>query len=197
MTITIRSIAIIGGGTMGSGIAAAAAAAGRSVTILEFDEAAAAKARDRTLAAAKDEAERAVIAANLTSLTLEAGDEAIRSADWVCEAIIEDLEAKRSLLRRIESLRKSDSVVSTNTSGIPLAAISEGFGQDLRSNLVVTHFFNPVRVMRLLEIVPGSGDQSLGRLLPRGLGQGRGSCQGHRQFHRQPHRLLLDVVGSA
>jgi len=156
MTITIRSIAVIGGGTMGSGIAAAAAAAGRSVTILEFDEAAAAKARDRSLGAAKDEAERDIIAANLTALSLEAGDEAIGTADWVCEAIIEDLEAKRSLFRRIETLRKLDSVVSTNTSGIPLAAISEGFGKDLRRNLVVTHFFNPVRVMRLLEIVPGT-----------------------------------------
>ncbi|RAU20548.1 hypothetical protein CU669_18075 [Paramagnetospirillum kuznetsovii] len=155
MTIDIRSIAIIGGGTMGSGIAAAAAAQGRRVTILEADEAAAAKARERTLAAAKDEAEREIIAARLDARPLDQGDVAVAEADWVCEAIIEDLEAKRALFRRLEPLRKPGSVVSTNTSGIPLAAISADFPESFRRNLVVTHFFNPVRVMRLLEIVPG------------------------------------------
>ena len=156
MSIQIRSIAIIGGGTMGSGIAAAAAAQGRSVTILEHDEARAVKARDRTLAAAKDDAERAAIADRLTVLTLDQGDAALAEADWLCEAIIEDLEAKQALFRRIEPLRKLGSVISTNTSGIPLAAISHGFSERFRRDLVVTHFFNPVRVMRLLEIVPGT-----------------------------------------
>lgn len=156
MTIDIRSVAVIGGGTMGSGIAAAAAAQGRAVTILEYDEARAAKARERTLAAAKDDAERAAIALRLEVLTLDQGDAALAGADWLCEAIIEDLEAKRALFRRIGPLRKPGSVISTNTSGIPLAAISAGFPERFRRDLVVTHFFNPVRVMRLLEIVPGA-----------------------------------------
>jgi len=156
MTTDIRSITIIGGGTMGSGIAAAAAAKGRDVTILEGDEVAAGKARERTLAAAKDEAERLAIDGRLKVLPLSEGDRAVSEADWICEAIIEDLEAKRSLFRRLESLRKPGSVVSTNTSGIPLAAIAAGFPERFRRDLVVTHFFNPVRVMRLLEIVPGA-----------------------------------------
>lgn len=156
MTHPIHSIAIIGGGTMGSGIAAAAAAEGRRVAILESDEAAAAKARDRTLAAARDETERAAIAARLEVLTIDRGEAALAGADWLCEAIIEDLEAKRALFRRLDALRKPGSVISTNTSGIPLAAISAGFPEAFRRDLVVTHFFNPVRVMRLLEIVPGA-----------------------------------------
>lgn len=156
MTIDIRSIVVIGGGTMGSGIAAAAAAEGRRVVILDSNEATAAKARERTLAAAKDEAERDAVARRLDVLPLDRGDAALAEADWVCEAIIEDLEAKRALFRRLEPLRKPGSVVSTNTSGIPLAAISAGFPERFRRDLVVTHFFNPVRVMRLLEIVPGA-----------------------------------------
>lgn len=156
MTIDIRSIVVIGGGTMGSGIAAAAAAKGRKVVILDRNEASAAKARERTLAAARDDAERDAIAGRLDVLPLDRGEAALAQADWVCEAIIEDLEAKRALFHRIEPLRKPGSVVSTNTSGIPLAAISAGFPERFRRDLVVTHFFNPVRVMRLLEIVPGA-----------------------------------------
>ena len=156
MTIDIRSIVVIGGGTMGSGIAAAAAAKGRAVTILEYDEARAAKARERTLAAAKDDAERDAIADRLVALPLDRGEAALAQADWVCEAIIEDLDAKRSLFHRLEPLRKPSSVISTNTSGIPLAAISAGLPERFRRDVVVTHFFNPVRVMRLLEIVPGA-----------------------------------------
>ena len=124
MTRRIDSVAVIGGGTMGSGIAAASAAAGFPVLLVERGEQAAAKALERTLAAAHDEAERQSIA------------------------------AKRDLLARIESLRKDGSVISTNTSGIPLSTITAGLPARLRQDIAVTHFFNPVRVMRLLEIVP-------------------------------------------
>ena len=151
MSKSIASVAVIGGGTMGSGIAAASAAAGFPVLLIERDEAAAAKARDRVLAAAHDDAERQAIAAKLTLATSLDG---IAAYDWICEAIIEDLDAKRDLLARVEPLRRDGSVVSTNTSGIPLATLTAGLPQRLRQDIAVTHFFNPVRVMRLLEIVP-------------------------------------------
>lgn len=151
MTRKIDSVAVIGGGTMGSGIAAASAAAGHPVLLIESDEAAAAKARDRVLAAATDDAERHAINNRLTVATSLDG---IGAYDWICEAIIEDLAAKRALLSRVEGLRKDGSVVSTNTSGIPLSTITADLPQRLRRDIAVTHFFNPVRVMRLLEIVP-------------------------------------------
>lgn len=156
MTETIRSVAVIGGGTMGSGIAAAAAAAGCEVLVLEHDAQALAQARTRVLAAAKDEDERTFIAKVTLFETLEHGLPLLRNYDWVCEAIIEDLTAKRALLQDLETWRGPHSVISTNTSGIPLAAITAGLPERLRRDIAVTHFFNPVRVMRLLEIIPGA-----------------------------------------
>ncbi|MCR6631922.1 MAG: 3-hydroxyacyl-CoA dehydrogenase family protein [Magnetospirillum sp.] len=156
MTESIRSVAVIGGGTMGSGIAAASAAAGRRVLVLEDSPEAVEKARARVLAAARDEAERDAIAGLTEFATIAGGLPRLAEYDWVCEAIIEDLAAKRRLFEAIERHRRPGSVVSTNTSGIPLAAITEGFPATLRRDIAVTHFFNPVRVMRLLELVPGA-----------------------------------------
>jgi 3-hydroxyacyl-CoA dehydrogenase len=67
------------------------------------------------------------------------------AADWVCEAIIEDLATKRALFGRIEPLRRDGSVVSSNTSGILLRTITDGLPERLRRDIAVTHFFNPVR----------------------------------------------------
>src|SRR6185312_14680107 len=78
----------------------------------------------------------------------------IAEADWIIEAIVEDLEIKRSLLRRVESLRKPATIITTNTSGLPVAKIAEGFSDDFRRSWFGTHFFNPPLYMRLLEIIP-------------------------------------------
>jgi 3-hydroxyacyl-CoA dehydrogenase len=78
----------------------------------------------------------------------------IADFDWICEAVIEDLDAKRALFERLEPLRRDGSVVSTNTSGIPLRSITEGMPERLRRDVTVTHFFNPVKVMKLMELVP-------------------------------------------
>jgi 3-hydroxyacyl-CoA dehydrogenase len=156
MSADISSVAVIGGGTMGSGIAAASAAAGRRVLVLENTAPALDKARARVLAAAKDDGERDAIAARTRFALLEDGLRDLPGYDWICEAIIEDLTAKRVLFEAIERHRRPGSVVSTNTSGIPLAAITDGAAHSLRRDIVVTHFFNPVRVMRLLELVPGA-----------------------------------------
>ena len=79
----------------------------------------------------------------------------ISSYDWVCEAIVEDLDVKRELFVRLEELRKEGSVISSNTSGIPLRQISEGMPARFLEDVAITHFFNPVRVMKLFELVPG------------------------------------------
>jgi 3-hydroxyacyl-CoA dehydrogenase len=160
MSRSIQSVAVIGGGTMGSGIAAASAIAGCRVLILESDDDAAAKARERTLAAAQNPEEREAIDSRLRTGTVGADLATISEYDWVCEAIVEDLGAKRDLFTRLEPLRRAGSVVSTNTSGIPLRDITRDLPARLRRDIVVTHFFNPVRVMRLLEIVPGSDTET-------------------------------------
>src|SRR5260370_13799567 len=70
------------------------------------------------------------------------------------EAAIENLDAKRDLLRRVEKVRRPGSIITTNTSGLPVAKIAEGFSDDFRRSWFGTHFFNPPRYMRLLEIIP-------------------------------------------
>ena len=75
-------------------------------------------------------------------------------ADWIIEAVIENLEIKRSLLKKVEAIRKPGTIVSTNTSGLPVAKIAEGFSEDFRRSWFGTHFFNPPRYMRLLELIP-------------------------------------------
>src|SRR5271170_3496832 len=74
--------------------------------------------------------------------------------DWIIEAVIENLEIKRALLKKVEAIRKPGTVVTTNTSGLPVGKIAEGFSDDFRRAWFGTHFFNPPRYMRLLEIIP-------------------------------------------
>ncbi len=146
MVRSIESVAVIGAGTMGAGIAAASAAAGCRVLILDMNE-------DTVEAALQQVAEedRDLVVTGLVDADLEA----VSGYDWVCEAIVEDLSVKRNLFSRLEEIRKDGSVISSNTSGIPLRQISEGMPQRFRSDVAITHFFNPVKVMRLFELVPG------------------------------------------
>lgn len=153
MTRKIDSVAVLGGGTMGSGIAGACAEAGCRVLLLDVSYEAAQKALDRIVNGrppAVDTPEAA------ERIELGSFDDLAKIADcnWICEAVIEDLDTKRALFEKLEPLRKDGSVVSTNTSGIPLRSITEGMPERLRRDITVTHFFNPVKVMKLMELVP-------------------------------------------
>ena len=155
MTRKIESVAVLGGGTMGTGIAGACAQAGCRVLLLDVSQQAAQAAMERIVNGrppAVDDAEAA------GRIELGSLDDLARIAeyDWVCEAVIEDLDTKRALFERLEPLRGEGSVVSTNTSGIPLRDITAGMPERLRRDIAVTHFFNPVRVMKLMELVPGA-----------------------------------------
>lgn len=155
MARKINSVAVLGGGTMGGGIAGACAQAGCKVLLLDVSYEAAQKSLDRIVNGrppAVDDAEAA------GRITLGSFDDLarIKNHDWICEAVIEDLATKRALFERLEPLRRDGSVVSTNTSGIPLRAITEGMPGRLRRDVTVTHFFNPVKVMKLMELVPGA-----------------------------------------
>jgi 3-hydroxyacyl-CoA dehydrogenase len=79
----------------------------------------------------------------------------ISGCDWVIEAVTENLDIKRDLWKRVDQFRKADSILSTNTSGIPLRNLAEGFSSEFRRNFLGTHFFNPPRYLHLLELIPG------------------------------------------
>jgi len=141
---------------MGSRIAAHFANAGIPSTLLDVSTTLAAKgvenaARQRPGGFFLDSAASLIATGNLENDLNKIGD-----CDWIIEAVVENLEIKRSLWKKVEALRKADSIVSTNTSGIPLREISEGFSHDFRRHFLGTHFFNPPRYLHLLELIPGA-----------------------------------------
>jgi 3-hydroxyacyl-CoA dehydrogenase len=142
----IESVAVLGCGTMGSGIAAASAAAGCRVLMLDVS----ADAVKRGLGAV-EEADRHLV----TIGTFDSDLALIAEYDWICEAIVEDVAIKQQLFAKVEPLRKEGSVISSNTSGIPLRAIAAGLPDRFQTDVAITHFFNPVKVMKLFELVPG------------------------------------------
>jgi 3-hydroxyacyl-CoA dehydrogenase len=150
----VERVAVIGSGTMGAGIAAHAANAGMEVTLLDLGDAAA-----RALAALPKRSPPPLVSAaaarRIRTGSLEDDLALCAGADWIVEAIVEDAAAKRSLYARLQEVRAPGSVVSSNTSTIPLHALLEGAPGGLAGDLIITHFFNPPRYMRLLEIVPG------------------------------------------
>ena len=80
---------------------------------------------------------------------------ALADVDWIAEAVVERLEVKKALYRRVDQVRKPGSIVSSNTSTIPIALLVEGMPDSFKAEFAITHFFNPVRFMRLLELVRG------------------------------------------
>ena len=80
----------------------------------------------------------------------------VAECDWIIEAVVENLDMKRELWRKVDAARKIDAILSTNTSGIPLAQISEGFSPQFRRHFLGTHFFNPPRYLHLMELIPGA-----------------------------------------
>ncbi|HZA67189.1 MAG TPA: 3-hydroxyacyl-CoA dehydrogenase family protein [Geminicoccaceae bacterium] len=152
----IESVAVLGAGTMGSGIAALCAQTGCRVLLLDVSTDAAERALARMVegrAPMLDDPARAelITAGSFDRNLADAG-----ACDWICEAIIEDLATKRALFERLEAVRRDGTIVSSNTSGIPLRAITEGLPERLRRAIAVTHFFNPVKVMKLVELVLGA-----------------------------------------
>jgi len=163
----INKVAVLGAGTMGALIAAHFANAGVPCVLLDIVPPDAAQSQDKAarrkivsagLEAAVKSKPAAFFEKGLERLitigTFEDDIKLVADADWIIEAVAENLEIKRGLLRRIEGIRKPGSIVTTNTSGLPVASIAEGFIPDFRRHWFGTHFFNPPRYMRLLEIIP-------------------------------------------
>ncbi len=161
----ISKVAILGAGTMGARIAAHFANAGVPSYLLDIvPPDADAPARNKIAAAGLDAARKSKPAAFMepslarlvTVGNFEDDLKKLADVDWIIEAVVENLEIKRSLLRKVEAIRKPGTIVTTNTSGLPVGKIAEGFSDDFRRAWFGTHFFNPPRYMRLLEIIPAS-----------------------------------------
>lgn len=161
MKYQIYKAVVIGSGTMGAAIAAHLANIGVPVTLLDIP----AKDSPDKNKVVKEGWNRCIKAkpANLMSAdlktfvtlgNLEDDFGAIAEADWVCEAIIENLKIKQDLMARIDEVRKPNAIVTTNTSGIPVKAIAEGRSKEFKKHFLGTHFFNPPRYLKLLEIIP-------------------------------------------
>jgi 3-hydroxyacyl-CoA dehydrogenase len=163
MSHGIRKVAVLGAGTMGAAIAAHCANAGLEVDLLDI-----APDDDDTNAVVEAGFERMKNARPAALMAGEVGDRIrtgnfqddfgrVAEADWILEAIIEKLEPKRELMQRVEETAQEDAIISTNTSGIPLHEISEERSDGFKKRFVGTHFFNPPRYLKLMEIIP-TGD---------------------------------------
>jgi 3-hydroxyacyl-CoA dehydrogenase len=158
----IRKVAVIGAGVMGAGIAAQVANAGIPVVLLDIvpkaagnrnqlaEEAIAKMLKAQPAAFMSKKAAKLVTPGNIEDHLGLLGE-----CDWIVEAVIERLDIKHDLYRKIDAHRKPGSIVSSNTSTIPLATLVQGQGEAFAAEFCITHFFNPPRYMRLLELVTG------------------------------------------
>lgn len=167
MKYDIRKAAVIGSGTMGGGIAALLAGVGVDVTLLDIP------ARD-TKPGDSPTKRNAIVAGNLKTLQkmrpaqlfsendialIKMGNidddlASIGDADWIIEVIVEKLDIKQSLMAKLAEVIQPHTIVTTNTSGIPIHKIAEHLGEDFTRRFAGTHFFNPPRYLKLLEIIP-------------------------------------------
>jgi 3-hydroxyacyl-CoA dehydrogenase len=154
LTHDIRSVAVLGAGTMGAAIAAHAANAGLAVELLDLDQEATQGGFERMLAARPAALASPRLAERIRLGTFEEDLDRVGDADWVVEAIVERLEPKQELLARVEKLVDPDAVVTSNTSGLPLASLAEGRSEAFRRRFLGTHFFNPPRYLKLVELIP-------------------------------------------
>jgi 3-hydroxyacyl-CoA dehydrogenase len=175
MSYAINRVVVIGSGTMGGGIAAQVANSGLPVYLIDIapDELTPeeekrglkldhSKVRNRIVTAALDRLKKAKPAAFFTPQAaelvtignLEDNFAWVGEGDWIVEAIVENLAAKRELIARIDQVRKPNSIVSSNTSGLPIGAIAAAASADFKAHFLGTHFFNPPRYMKLLEVIP-------------------------------------------
>jgi len=155
--IRINRVVVVGAGTMGAAIAAHVANAGIPVRLLDVDAKTAAAGFERMRRATPPALFTPATAELIAPGTLTDDFAAIGDADWIVEAIVERLDTKRDLMARIDGVRRPDSIVSTNTSGLPIGAIAAGTSDGFKQRFLGTHFFNPPRYLKLLELIP-TGD---------------------------------------
>jgi 3-hydroxyacyl-CoA dehydrogenase len=171
MTTRIRKVAVLGAGVMGSGIAAHLANSGVRALLLDIVPPKAAPGEDTSSKAFRNKFVLGALAnmrkqrpspivSEQVFTAIEVGnfeDDMARIAecDWVIEVVKEDMAVKQALFAKVEQHARKGAIISSNTSGLSIAGMLQGRGADFRKNFLVTHFFNPVRYMKLLELVAG------------------------------------------
>jgi 3-hydroxyacyl-CoA dehydrogenase len=180
---------VIGAGTMGCGIASHLANAGVRVVLLDLATEGAGprnglaeKAIQRMLVSTPPAFMQPDNARLIAAGNIDDDLSAIADADWIAEAVVERLDVKKALYKAVDAVRAPGSIVSSNTSTIPLAMLTDGMPESFRRDFCITHFFNPVRYMRLLEIVGGphtrpDAMQTLTEFCDVALGKGVVSCR--------------------
>ena len=167
MSYSIRKVGVIGAGTMGSGIAALLAGVGIPTILLDIPASESSPDDDFKIRNApalkglerlkKSRPPELFDAADLSLITVGNTDDHmdwLRDADWVIEVVVEKLDVKRDLFGKLHEIVKPTAILSTNTSGLPIADIAEGMGSSFTRRFMGTHFFNPPRYLRLLEVIP-------------------------------------------
>src|SRR6266702_2733490 len=159
----IRKAAVLGAGVMGAAIAAHLANVGIPSLLLDIVPPDAGKDRDKIARTGLEKALKARPAAFysqrfaklVTTGNIEDDLPALAGVDWIIEAVVERLDIKQQLYTKLEQVMKPGAIITSNTSGLPVHLLTGGRSADFRRHFLITHFFNPVRYMRLLEIVPG------------------------------------------
>ncbi len=167
----IRKVTVLGAGVMGSAIAAHLVNGGYPCSLLDILNEEGENEGGRNLYAEKGLANirnhRPSLIYTLRDMDLikvgnfEDDMDVVGESDWVIEAVVENLDIKRALYKKIHSHWRPGTIISSNTSGIAISQLMEGFPEDFRRHFLVTHFFNPVRYMKLLEIVAGEDTDPL------------------------------------
>ena len=151
--MNIKNVVIIGSGTMGSGIAAQLCNANIPVTLLDLKTEISEKAKKRIFESRPPLLIDKSKIDNIKIGNIEENFEIVGKADWVVEAVVERINIKHDIYKKILKTRKKDSIISSNTSTIPLKILSAKMSDEDKKDFCITHFFNPVRYMGLLEIV--------------------------------------------
>ena len=151
--MNIKKVVVIGSGTMGSGIAAHLCNANIPVTLLDLTTEISEKARDRIFNSKPPLLLDKSQINNIQVGNIEDNFDVVKEADWVVEAVVERIDIKHNIYEKIFKDRKDGAIVSSNTSSIPIKVLSEKLTPEEKKDFCITHFFNPVRYMGLLEIV--------------------------------------------
>ena len=177
----IKKVVIIGSGTMGSGIAAHLCNANIPVTLLDLKTEISEKARDRIF---KSRPPLLIDKSKINNINIgNINDDfnIVKEADWIVEAVVERIDVKHNIYEKIFKMRKEGAIVSSNTSSIPIKILSKKLSNEEKKDFCITHFFNPVRYMGLLEIVKNENNDlnkinSLKKFCEQELGKGAIVC---------------------
>ena len=151
--MNIKNVVVIGSGTMGSGIAAQLCNANIPVTLLDLKTEISEKAKKKIFESRPPLLIDKSKINNIKVGNIDENFDVVKKADWVVEAVVERIDIKHTLYEKIFKIRKKESIISSNTSTIPLKVLSSKMSQEDKKDFCITHFFNPVRYMGLLEIV--------------------------------------------